>query len=283
MHLSHIPQHIIQKRNVDISVLNGALWDMGQVYCEICAIGLIQQDITAPKLRIPFPQGYNEHPANYGHQALWSRRGDPARYDLGDPSVHHPRAFTNWHECLSERLFRWSGRNASGCRRSVCDTEHCGNQCKHCTDNVHRAGHLVWNSGEYCTSYITPGIWCGLFVSFVHRILHRESGMGYLWVLYIVYHTGNPVWNLCECCTSHITPGILYGIIVSVVNRISHRESGVESLWVLYIVYHTGNPVWNLCECCTSYITPGILYGLIVSVVSRISHRESGVESLWVL
>ena len=31
MHLSHIPQYTIQNRNVHISVLNGALWDMGQV------------------------------------------------------------------------------------------------------------------------------------------------------------------------------------------------------------------------------------------------------------
>ena len=32
MHLSHIPQCTIQNRNVHISVLNGALWDMGQVH-----------------------------------------------------------------------------------------------------------------------------------------------------------------------------------------------------------------------------------------------------------
>ena len=39
MHLSHIPQYTIQKRNVHISVLNGVLWDMGQVHCGICEIG----------------------------------------------------------------------------------------------------------------------------------------------------------------------------------------------------------------------------------------------------
>ena len=40
MHLSHIPQCTIQNRNVHISDLNGALWDMGQVHCGICEIGL---------------------------------------------------------------------------------------------------------------------------------------------------------------------------------------------------------------------------------------------------
>ena len=39
MHLSHIPQHTIQNRNVHISVLNGVLWDMGQVHWGICEIG----------------------------------------------------------------------------------------------------------------------------------------------------------------------------------------------------------------------------------------------------
>ena len=39
MHLSHIPQRTIQNRNGHISVLNGALWDMWQVGCWICAFG----------------------------------------------------------------------------------------------------------------------------------------------------------------------------------------------------------------------------------------------------
>ena len=34
MHLSYIPQYTIQNRNVLISVLDGVLWDMGQVHCE---------------------------------------------------------------------------------------------------------------------------------------------------------------------------------------------------------------------------------------------------------
>ena len=32
MHLFHIPQCTIENRNVHISVLNGALWDMEQVF-----------------------------------------------------------------------------------------------------------------------------------------------------------------------------------------------------------------------------------------------------------
>ena len=40
MHLSHIPRCTIQNRNVHISVLNCALWDMGQVQCGICDTGL---------------------------------------------------------------------------------------------------------------------------------------------------------------------------------------------------------------------------------------------------
>ena len=39
MHLFHIPQYIIQSRNVHISVLNDALWDMGQVHRGICKLG----------------------------------------------------------------------------------------------------------------------------------------------------------------------------------------------------------------------------------------------------
>ena len=39
MHLSYTPQCTIQSRNVHISVLNGALWDMRQVHCGICEIG----------------------------------------------------------------------------------------------------------------------------------------------------------------------------------------------------------------------------------------------------
>ena len=42
MRLSHIPQRTIHDRNVYISVLNGALWDMGQVHDGKCEIGLFQ-------------------------------------------------------------------------------------------------------------------------------------------------------------------------------------------------------------------------------------------------
>ena len=39
MHLFHIPQCNIQNRNVHISVLNVALWDMEQVHCGISELG----------------------------------------------------------------------------------------------------------------------------------------------------------------------------------------------------------------------------------------------------
>ena len=42
MHMSHIPQCIIQNRNVHISVLNGALWDIGQVQLGICEASLLE-------------------------------------------------------------------------------------------------------------------------------------------------------------------------------------------------------------------------------------------------
>ena len=38
MHLFHIPQCIIQNRNVHISDLNGALWGMEEVHCETCKL-----------------------------------------------------------------------------------------------------------------------------------------------------------------------------------------------------------------------------------------------------
>ena len=47
MHLFHIPQCSIQNRNVHISVLNGALWDMEQVHSGICEIGLLCSSFAA--------------------------------------------------------------------------------------------------------------------------------------------------------------------------------------------------------------------------------------------
>ena len=46
MHLSYIPQYTTQNRNVHISVLSGVLWDMGQVHCGICEIGLLTPHIS---------------------------------------------------------------------------------------------------------------------------------------------------------------------------------------------------------------------------------------------
>ena len=42
MHLVHIPKCTNQNRNVHISVLNGALWDMGEVHCGICELGQLE-------------------------------------------------------------------------------------------------------------------------------------------------------------------------------------------------------------------------------------------------
>ena len=39
MHLFHIPECSIQNRNVHISVLNGAFWDMEQVHSGIDELG----------------------------------------------------------------------------------------------------------------------------------------------------------------------------------------------------------------------------------------------------
>ena len=44
MHLSHIPQCTIQNRNVHISGLNCALWDIGQVHCGIREFGVLLND-----------------------------------------------------------------------------------------------------------------------------------------------------------------------------------------------------------------------------------------------
>ena len=42
MHQSYIPQCTIQNRNMHICVLNGVLWDMGQVHSWICETGLLR-------------------------------------------------------------------------------------------------------------------------------------------------------------------------------------------------------------------------------------------------
>ena len=46
MRLFHITQCTIQNRNVHISVLNGALWDMEPVHCGICGIFLLDINIS---------------------------------------------------------------------------------------------------------------------------------------------------------------------------------------------------------------------------------------------
>ena len=41
MHLFHIPEYSIQNRNMHISVLNGAFWDVEQARSGIREIGLL--------------------------------------------------------------------------------------------------------------------------------------------------------------------------------------------------------------------------------------------------
>ena len=43
MHLFHIPQCSFQNRNLHISDLNGALWDMEQVHSGISELGQVLQ------------------------------------------------------------------------------------------------------------------------------------------------------------------------------------------------------------------------------------------------
>ena len=45
-----MPQYNIHNRNVHISVLNGALWDIKQVHSGICDIGLLQRQSLLQKV-----------------------------------------------------------------------------------------------------------------------------------------------------------------------------------------------------------------------------------------
>ena len=58
MHLFHIPQCTIQNRNVDISVLNGALWDKQQLHCGICELG---QSCMNHKISIQIAHALGNH------------------------------------------------------------------------------------------------------------------------------------------------------------------------------------------------------------------------------
>ena len=59
MHMFHIPQCIIQNRNVHISVLNDALWDMEQMHCEICELGQLFTRET--EARIVYCEYFRQH------------------------------------------------------------------------------------------------------------------------------------------------------------------------------------------------------------------------------
>ena len=46
MHQLHISQCTIQDRNVHNSVLYGALWEMGEMYCGTCEVGLLTTSVS---------------------------------------------------------------------------------------------------------------------------------------------------------------------------------------------------------------------------------------------
>ena len=84
-HLSVIPQCTIQNRNMHISVLNGALWDVAQVHCGICAIGLLT--------RLSFHTDDHEH-LQSGDKAVSHMGGliDPQRemlWGIPPSNTHH--------------------------------------------------------------------------------------------------------------------------------------------------------------------------------------------------
>ena len=53
MHLFHFPQCNIQSRNMHISVLTDALWDMGEMHHGNCDIGLLSQ-VPRPSINLSF-------------------------------------------------------------------------------------------------------------------------------------------------------------------------------------------------------------------------------------
>ena len=79
IYLSHIPQCTIQNRNVHISVLNGILWDMGQVYCGICKTVIIDSIVKARYQAYPFQITYSSRFGRYNYktqnrcQQIWQR------------------------------------------------------------------------------------------------------------------------------------------------------------------------------------------------------------------
>ena len=106
MHLSHIPQCTIQNRNVHISVLNGALWDMGQVHCWICEFGLFQWKL------------------NENWELLWCQLGC-LWWDHWPQSWHHDNPWS----CVFLWLIHWLDHYNSSCFQRVCIIKrNCYNQ-----------------------------------------------------------------------------------------------------------------------------------------------------------
>ena len=76
MHLSHIPQCTTPNRNAHISVLNGALWDVGQVHCVICGFGVL---LVVLALAFCFWHT-SHHNAISGVYCTWEDLCDRSRY-----------------------------------------------------------------------------------------------------------------------------------------------------------------------------------------------------------
>ena len=99
MHLPHIPQYIIKKRNVHISVLNGVLWDMGQVHCEIRAISLFGE---------PMPSIYIQSALYIWWCVMWIH---DAYWDFSLIELHNEFwsiTFYQWYQSQNYELpFKW--------------------------------------------------------------------------------------------------------------------------------------------------------------------------------
>ena len=70
MHLFHIPECSIQNRNVHISVLNGAFWDMKQVNSGICELSQLHPWFSVEYNYSPMPKlivGLAIPPLKLGH------------------------------------------------------------------------------------------------------------------------------------------------------------------------------------------------------------------------
>ena len=105
LHLSHIPQCTIQNRNVYISVLNGALWDMGQMHVGVwdrCIVGFMRLVLCDYRSQMS-PVDLHLSVRGVGHYHLW----DNLSY------------ITYRSRCLLQLLMAWC-HQATSCYLSQC-------------------------------------------------------------------------------------------------------------------------------------------------------------------